>query len=77
MSRSIQPQKNKEENSKSTNGRTSVTEKRQGNPNHRHQTDYHSYIDGDVNCKDRSYRITVDTTEVGTLFFRKKNQPDY
>lgn len=57
----IEPDKNKKENGKRPERRTSVADERQGNSDNRHDPNGHTNIYQYMEKEDGGYRVTVNT----------------
>ena len=71
----IQPEEDEQQYGKGPEGRASVAEKGQRDPDHRHQPDGHPDVDGKVKKQDGNHAVAVDTAEVRSLPFGQLDQP--
>lgn len=72
----VESQEDKEQDSESPEGRTTIAEERQRNTDNRRQTGHHTNVDEEVEEEDGRHAITIDTAEEGALPLRKYNQTD-
>ena len=63
----IQSQEDKQQDGESPQRRASIAKERQRNANHRSQSQYHTHINEKVEKENTDHRISIDTSEGGSL----------